>query len=121
MGGGPTTAKANFRPDADRGDPLRAGFARCARRARTARGVGQAAPERVQRVEAMDVKSAAWLQPLKKIRAALKGHIHEEEHDIWPRIREAWDGERLGQAGREMARVKHRKRGERATARAGRA
>jgi transposase-like protein len=45
---------------------------------------------------------AQWLTELRQLKAALEKHIGEEEHEIWPRIREAWDPAKLESAGRQM-------------------
>jgi hemerythrin-like domain-containing protein len=65
----------------------------------------------IQRLEGLDPKSSEWLQQLKKIKSTLERHIREEEQEVWPRIQEILDHDRLGQAGREMERMKVSKLG----------
>jgi hemerythrin-like domain-containing protein len=40
--------------------------------------------------------------PPAALREALEHHIQEEEQEIFPKAREAWDQSKLEQAGREM-------------------
>ena len=44
---------------------------------------------------------------MKKLRGALEQHIRKEEQEIWPKIEQVWDAERLEEAGRQMAAMKH--------------
>jgi iron-sulfur cluster repair protein YtfE (RIC family) len=63
----------------------------------------------IEKLEGLDAKSAEWLHQLTTIKSTLEGHIREEERDVWPKIREVWDGARLEEAGREMETMKKAK------------
>jgi hemerythrin-like domain-containing protein len=65
----------------------------------------------IRRLEGLEPRSSEWLQQLKKIKSTLEGHIREEEQEVWPRIQEILDHDRLEQAGREMERMKASKLG----------
>ena len=44
----------------------------------------------------------AWLGTVKKLRGALEQHIQKEEQQIWPKIEQLWNAQRLEEAGRQM-------------------
>jgi iron-sulfur cluster repair protein YtfE (RIC family) len=43
---------------------------------------------------------------VKKLRGALEQHIRKEEQEIWPKIEQVWDMDRLEEAGRKLAAMK---------------
>ena len=58
--------------------------------------IGRAKPE-----------DAHWLELVEKLHAALENHIHTEEHEIWPMIRDKWGSEKLEQAAGPMQAAKN--------------
>ncbi len=54
------------------------------------------------RIDGLDPAADAWLETVNSLAATLDEHIAHEENDIWPRIRDAWDQDKLEHAGRQM-------------------
>jgi len=57
----------------------------------------------INRVNQLDPADDRWRATMNQIRAKLTAHIEEEESDIFPRIRAAWDESRLIEAGENMS------------------
>jgi hemerythrin-like domain-containing protein len=60
----------------------------------------------IVRIDKLDPMDDVWLEQVSALGATLDAHIAHEENDIWPRIRAAWDQEKLDRAGRQMAQAK---------------
>jgi hemerythrin-like domain-containing protein len=60
----------------------------------------------IARIDTLDPLDDAWLEQVNALGATLDAHIAHEENDIWPRIRAAWDQDKLDRAGRQMAQAK---------------
>lgn len=60
----------------------------------------------IVRIDKLDPMDDAWLEQVGALGASLDAHIAHEENDIWPRIRAAWEQEKLDRAGRQMAQAK---------------
>ena len=60
----------------------------------------------IEETESLDPKSDKWLGIVQQIHTALGNHIRQEEGEIFPRVAEFWDHERLAQAGEEMSEMK---------------
>jgi hemerythrin superfamily protein len=57
-------------------------------------------------IDALEPADAQWLERVGALASTLDEHIAHEENDIWPRIRAAWDEDKLIHAGRQMAEAK---------------
>jgi hemerythrin-like domain-containing protein len=60
----------------------------------------------IKAIGRLDPPDDAWLAKVKELKQALEHHIQEEEQQIFPKAREAWDQSRLEQAGRELEKGK---------------
>ena len=60
----------------------------------------------IAKIDELDPMDDAWLEQVNALGSTLDAHIAHEENDIWPRIRAAWDQDRLDRAGRQMAQAK---------------
>jgi hemerythrin-like domain-containing protein len=67
--------------------------------------VGEADAQ-MARIGELDPRDDAWLDEVMTLRDTLAEHIAEEEGQIWPRIRQAWEQEKLDDAGRAIAAAK---------------
>jgi hemerythrin-like domain-containing protein len=65
--------------------------------------------ELVGEIGRLDPEEEKWLTTVKKVHTNLKAHIHEEEGDIFPRIKKVWDEARLKKAGANMKQMKTKK------------
>ena len=63
----------------------------------------------INELKKLDPKDAAWLTKVKAVHGKLEGHIKEEEEDIFPRIKRAWDEKKLKEAGTDMKEMKAKK------------
>lgn len=61
----------------------------------------------IAKIDALDPTDDRWLDQVSSLGATLDEHIAHEERDIWPRIRVAWDQNKLDHAGRQMDAAKH--------------
>jgi iron-sulfur cluster repair protein YtfE (RIC family) len=68
--------------------------------------VGEA-EDLMRKIGGLDSADPQWLATVQKLRTALEQHIRKEEQDIWPKIEQVWNAERLEEAGRQMAAMKH--------------
>jgi hypothetical protein len=57
---------------------------------------------RLNAVGNVDSRSGGWLEGITPIRDALEQHIHFEESEFWPHIRQVWSQEKLEEAGRRV-------------------
>jgi iron-sulfur cluster repair protein YtfE (RIC family) len=62
----------------------------------------QEAQRLIKEIGRLDPSDDAWLGTVKKLRVALEQHIQKEEQQIWPKIEQLWNPERLKEAGRQM-------------------
>lgn len=53
-------------------------------------------------IDRLSPDSGHWLRMVEGLATTLDGHIAHEESDIWPRIRAAWNEEKLEHAGRQI-------------------
>lgn len=60
----------------------------------------------IQEIGRLDPADDVWLQTVKKLRGALEQHIQKEEQQIWPKIEQLWNRDRLEEAGRHMETMK---------------
>jgi iron-sulfur cluster repair protein YtfE (RIC family) len=67
----------------------------------------------IEKTESLDAKDVGWLTIVKEIHSALEQHILQEEGDIFPRIAQFWDQDKLKQSGEEMSEMKAEKSGKR--------
>lgn len=58
--------------------------------------------ELIGEIDELDPEDPHWLAIVRSVRERLVQHIREEEHDILPRIAQAWSAARLERAGTEM-------------------
>src|SRR5262249_33198435 len=58
------------------------------------------AEELIEQIGQRSPESREWLSLFQRLKSALEAHIHEEEHDIWPRIEQLWDAKKLERAGK---------------------
>lgn len=56
----------------------------------------------IEEIDGLEPTEDAWFAKVNELREALEHHIREEEQEIFPKAREAWDQSKLEQAGREM-------------------
>jgi hemerythrin-like domain-containing protein len=63
----------------------------------------------IQEIGGLDSTTDEWLKKVEELQEALELHIDEEEDDIWPRIQQVWDEEKLERAGQQMATLKRQK------------
>jgi len=64
-------------------------------------------PERLMHsIDSIDPEDEQWLERVKELRTALEHHIHQEEHEIFPRIALVWNRDRLDRAGADLERMK---------------
>jgi iron-sulfur cluster repair protein YtfE (RIC family) len=56
----------------------------------------------IAKIDGRNPADDQWLADVKKLHSTLEHHIQEEEGKIWPKIRQAWDGGKLEDAGRQM-------------------
>jgi Hemerythrin HHE cation binding domain len=61
----------------------------------------------IREIDGLDAADHKWLATVKKLRGALEQHIRKEEQEIWPTIEKVWDEDRLEEAGRKLAAMKH--------------
>ena len=61
----------------------------------------------MRKISGLDSADPQWLATVKELRTALEQHIRKEEQDIWPKIEQVWNAERLEEAGRQMVAMKH--------------
>jgi hypothetical protein len=57
-------------------------------------------------IDQLEPTEDEWMDKVTTLQETLEDHIREEEGDIWPRIRQAWDAAKLERAGQEMERLK---------------
>lgn len=62
-------------------------------------------------IEGMDAGEPAWRTQVGRVRDTLVEHMSEEEQEVFPEIREAWDGARLQQAARQMQEMRRERLG----------
>jgi len=67
----------------------------------------------IEKTESLDPKDVGWLTVVKEVHSALEQHILQEEGEIFPRIVQFWDKDKLTQAGEEMSEMKAEKTGQR--------
>jgi len=67
----------------------------------------------IEKTESLDPKDVGWLTIAKEIHSALEQHILQEEGEIFPRVAQFWDQDRLREAGEEMTEMKAEKSGRR--------
>jgi hemerythrin-like domain-containing protein len=60
-------------------------------------------------IERLRPEEQQWLTKVKEVHSSLETHIKEEEGEIFPRIGQVWDVERLDRSGREMSEMKSKK------------
>jgi hemerythrin-like domain-containing protein len=60
----------------------------------------------IKEIDRLDPAEDKWLATVKKLRGALEQHIRKEEQEIWPKIEQVWDMDRLEEAGRKLAAMK---------------
>ena len=60
----------------------------------------------IQEIGRLDPSDDVWLETVKKLRGALEQHIQKEEQQIWPKIEQLWNKDRLEEAGRQMETMK---------------
>ena len=65
----------------------------------------------IEKTESLDPKDVGWLTIVKEIHSALEQHILQEEGEIFPRVAQFWDQDRLREAGEEMTEMKAEKSG----------
>ena len=65
----------------------------------------------IEKTESLDPKDVGWLTIAKEIHSALEQHILQEEGEIFPRVAQFWDQDRLREAGEEMTEMKAEKSG----------
>ena len=64
------------------------------------------AEELIGEIDELDPTDDEWMDKVATLQETLEDHIREEEGEIWPRIRQAWDAAKLERAGQEMERLK---------------
>jgi iron-sulfur cluster repair protein YtfE (RIC family) len=64
--------------------------------------------ELITSINGLDPSAPGWLEEVRELRTTLEHHIQEEEGDIWPKIQQAWDRQKLEQAGQAMQAMKER-------------
>jgi hemerythrin superfamily protein len=62
-------------------------------------------------IEGMDASEPAWRTEVGRIRDTLLEHMSEEENEVFPAVRQAWDGGRLEQAARQMQELRRERLG----------
>jgi len=67
----------------------------------------------IEQTESLDPKDGGWLTIVKEVHSGLEQHILQEEGEIFPRIAQFWDKDKLTQAGEEMSEMKAEKTGQR--------
>jgi hypothetical protein len=63
----------------------------------------------IRKIDETDASDRSWLEHVRELKGALEHHIQEEEGEIWPKIREAWDAGKLEKAGKQMEAATKRK------------
>jgi hypothetical protein len=56
----------------------------------------------IGKLDAGDPAGQGWMGQLRELKSALEHHIQEEEGEIWPKIQQVWNGQKLEQAGQQM-------------------
>ena len=73
----------------------------------------QEAESKISSLNFADITGNDWLEMLRGLKMALEQHIQTEEGEIWPRIQQMWDGQKLDRAGEGIkARLDDHKRGQ---------
>ena len=56
----------------------------------------------IKKIDETDASDRSWLEHVRELKTALEHHIQEEEGEVWPKIRQAWDAAKLEKAGKQM-------------------
>jgi iron-sulfur cluster repair protein YtfE (RIC family) len=56
----------------------------------------------ISKIDETDALDPSWLEHVRELKSALEHHIQEEEGEAWPKIRQAWDADKLEKAGKQM-------------------
>jgi len=57
----------------------------------------------VDEIRGMDAEDPAWTAKVHVLRESLEHHIEEEQEELFPKLREAFDDEEMAELGDEMA------------------
>ncbi len=66
----------------------------------------QEAETMIHRIGDVDPRESQWLQLVGQLRTTLEQHIQMEEGQIWPRIEQVWDRDKLDRAGSQIEAAK---------------
>jgi hypothetical protein len=61
----------------------------------------------IEEISSLEATDDEWLAKIEELQETLELHIEEEEGDIWPQIQQAWDREKLAEAGQKIEALKH--------------
>jgi hemerythrin-like domain-containing protein len=60
----------------------------------------------IKEIDELEPSAKQWMEKIKELRQTLEHHIQEEEGEIWPRIQQVWEREKLAEAGEQMETMK---------------